>query len=244
MRSILTALLILFTMSISAQPAKYDTVAVMILDRMSDFIGELNACSYTIETSYDTQEPGLGLIKHFNEGEVFLTGPNKMLIDVRGDKGHRSYRYNGSVMVYYNYTENNFGTVAAPPTILETIDKINTDYGVEFPAADFFYPTFTDDLIASSERISYIGKKTIDGKECFHLAAHSKQMDIQLWIANDATNLPVRYVIVYNNDKEHVGQFEGTFANWQINPDLPNAMFEFTPPPSARKLTLIARTKK
>lgn len=244
MKKTLTSLMLLVTLSASAQKAQYDTVAIIILDRMTDFIGDLSSGSYTVNYSYDTPDKELGLIKHFNKSEVYLSGPTKMLVDSRGDKGHRSYYYNGTQVAYYNYSENNYGYIDAAPTTIETIDEVNADYGVEFPAADFLYPTFTDDLIASSEKISYLGIKEIEGKECFHIAAHSKKMDIQIWIANDATNLPVKYVIVYNNDENHVGQFECDFSNWAINPNLPDAMFEFTPPPSARILTIVSQTKK
>ena len=241
---LLITIVFFMTMGVSAQESKIDETATLILDRMSDFIGDLTSASYTLNSSRDTAEPDLGLIKHFNKSDVYLSGAGKMLVDTRGDKMHRGYWYNGSQLAYYNYTENNFGIIDAPKTTIETIDLVNRDYGIDFPAADFLYPTFTDDLIANSEIMSYLGVVNINGKECFHIAAHGKKMDIQLWIANDATNLPVKYVIVYNDDKENVGQFEGEFSNWVINPNLPNGMFEFTTPPAANKLILVAKSKK
>ena len=244
MRKISIVFLVLTALNTQAQKAKYDTVATIILDRMSDIIGELTSCSFKLNASYDTPDKGFGLIKRFNEHEVYMAGPNKMLVNTRGEKGHRGYWYNGIQLVYFNYTENNYGAIDAPPTIMETIEKINHDYGIEFPAADFFYPSFTDDLIATSEKISFLGTCDVNGINCFHIAVHSKDMDMQIWIANDATTLPVKYVIVYNNSKDYVGQFAGEFSNWNLNQNLPDAIFEFTAPPDASRLTIISKIRE
>jgi hypothetical protein len=106
--------------------------------------------------------------------------------------------YDGKEFAIYDFEERNYGIVLPPSTIIATIDSIHTHYGLDFPAADFFYPAFTDDLIESSDRIEYLGQAIIDGLECFQIIAQSKTMTTQIWIRNDAYNLPVKYVITYN----------------------------------------------
>lgn len=240
MNKILFILIITLPLHLYAQESRYDSSAILLLDKMSAVIGDLQSCSLTVNTSNDVIDVEFGLIKHFSVHQVYFSGPDKMLVDSQGEKGHRGFWYNGNQLAYYSYTENNYAVIETPPTILATIDTVNKTYGIEFPAADFFYPSFTDDLMRNSDEIVFVGKSIINDKDCFHIIAKSSAMSVQIWISDDALFLPVKMVIVYY-DVNPNQQYEATFSNWQLNPLLPNAMFEFTPPVGADKLKLIAK---
>jgi hypothetical protein len=218
---------------------KIDTVAVSILDHMSAVIGDLGSCSVKVNSNYDVPSQHLGLIKHSDQDEVFMHGPDKLLIKSDGDKGSRDFYYNGKTLSYYSGDNNHFAQVKTPATIMAMIDSVHKIYGINFPIADFFYPSFVDDIIAESKSLVYLGMTTVDGKECFHIAGKADDKTFQFWISNDAFYLPVKVVIVYTN-KEMNPQFEATLSNWQINPSLPDALFEFTAPPKAKKIKLAA----
>lgn len=216
-----------------------DTAAVMILDHMAQNIGDLHACGFRLSTSQDAMDRRLFLtVKQLGEHDVYMVGPDRMLIDSNGDKGHRGFWYNGTEMVYYSYTENNYGIMPAPGTIIEAIDSLHRTYSIDFPAADFFYPTFVDDLIAQSDRIALVGSTVVGGKPCFHIAATGKTQDVEVWIANDATFLPVMYVYKDKTGDQTL-EYTGRFSNWSINPDMPGSMFNFTPPPGAREVFIL-----
>ena len=241
MKRILFVVLLTLPGQLFAQGARIDTTAMMILDRMSDVIGELGSCSFRLSTSQDAQvDYELGMMKYLNEHEVHMRGPDKMLVISLGDKGHRGYWYNGSKLAYYSYDENNYAIIDAPSDIVATMDAVHKDYGIDFPAADFFYPSFTDDLIEHNDQVRYLGVSHVNGKACFRIVAKSKEMSIQLWIADDAWLLPAKMVIVSNTGNT-TEQYEAAFSNWEINPVLPDAMFEFTPPPHARKIKIMAK---
>jgi hypothetical protein len=238
---LLFPLLLFLTTNVEAQESKYDTTAIYILDHMSSIIGDLSSCTYTLHTSSDDlSKEGLGLITNFSTHEVMLQGPNKIQVNSNGDKGHRGFWYNGEQFAFYSYDENNYSIVDAPSTILETIDTIHMLYGIDFPASDFFYPTFTDDLIDNFDRIVYTGKSKIEGKECFKILATNDEMITQLWIADDAMTLPLKIMIMYQG-KDNTPQYEATFTNWQINPVLPESVFEFLPPPHARQIIMLTK---
>ncbi len=226
----------------NAQPAKYESSASIILDRMSDFIGDLQSCSFKLNVEIDNHNDDKIMVKDIGADEVFMVGPDKMLVNTNGLKGHRSYFYNGNQLAYYSHDENNYGIIDAPATIMETITEVNANYGLEFPAADFFYPSFTDDLIESSQQIKYLGKSNIGGKECFHLISIGSVVDAQFWISNDAYNLPMKFVLVYKTEKDSP-QYEATFSDWQINPTLPDAMFNFVPPPGANEIRIVSKNE-
>jgi hypothetical protein len=242
-RILVGILLLAVSMSARAQGPGDDPAALLILDRMSAVIGELGSCSFTVNAWRDVNDPDLGLVAHFIVNEVYMRGPDKMLIDSKSDGDHRGYWYDGKTITYYSYDENNYAAIKAPATIMETIEAVNRDYGIDFPAADFFYPAFTDDLIANSDRIVFLGKKNVEGRDCFHILAKFKTMGVQLWIADDSLNLPVRYSIA-NYDQKNGPRYEATFSDGQITPALPSAIFDFVPPPAAAPVKLVPQTIK
>jgi hypothetical protein len=234
--------LVVISFCFSAQSQKkVDSVALLILDHMSDVIGDLGSCSYHLSTATDVTEYGHGLEKKFAEHEVYMVGPDMMLVQSRGSGFHKGYWYDGEIVVYYSYTENNYAVMDAPSTIMETIDSIHQAYGLEFPAADFFYPTFTDDILENFDQVLFLGNKEIDGKDCFHILASNKAMTIQLWLTNDAMTLPEKFVINYKS-KEGSPQYEATFSEWKLNPILPYSLFEFTPPPGSHEVGILAKS--
>lgn len=239
MKNYFLLFVLLFSPLLKAQETNADAVAVMILDHMSDVIGELNSCAYNLSTSQDINDPDNGMIKSYAESKVLMVGPDKMLIKVNGNRGNKGFWYNGSSVTYYSFTENNYAKIEAPDNIIATIDSVSMNYNIEVPAADFFYPAFTDDILDGFDTVKYLGEKVVENEACFHLKTTNKDMEVQYWISNDAYNLPKKYLIIYK-DKQNM-QYEGTFNNWEINPDIPDSVFEFTPPPKAREIKILAK---
>jgi hypothetical protein len=245
MRTLITPFALVATLLANAQhdntpPPSIDTTAILVLDRMADMIGSLYSCSLDLDTRNDVNDPEHGTITRFTRHQVHFSGNDRMHVNSTGEMRHKGYWYNGWQVVYYDFTENNYGIVEAPSTTIATIDEVHHSYGIDFPAADFFYPTFTDDLIAQSDRIHYLGTAMVEGRECFRVVAHGKVQTVQLWVANDATFLPVRYIIT-DHAKGNT-QSAGYFTNWRINPDLPDQLFEFQPPPGAHRVRMMPRT--
>jgi hypothetical protein len=239
MKNYFLSLILLVTSFSFGQESKIDTVAVSILDHMGDVIGELESCSYDLSSSQDIMDPDHGLVKTFAESQVIMVGPDKTLVKINGDKGNRGFWYNGTEVTYYSFTENNFAKIDAPDNIISTIDTLYMKYNIEVPAADFFYPAFTDDILDSSDSVKYLGEKIVDGRPCFHLKTTSEDMDVQYWISNDAYNLPKKFLIIYKNEGNR--QYEGTFNNWVLNPVIPESVFEFNPPPKASEINILAK---
>ena len=226
-------------MFIFAQTQKVDPAAVLILDQMSDLIGELESCSLNISSSRDVVDPDYGLIRISNNSSVIFDGPDKMLVHLDGDKGKRGYWYNGEHVVYYSYSENNYAMVETDAeNTIEVIDNLHIDYGINIPSADFFYPSFTDDILENFDTLKYLGEKTIDNEACFHIKASNKNMDVQFWISNDSYKLPKKFLIIYKNKNM---QYEATFNNWVLNPIVPDSAFEFTPPAKAAQINILVK---
>ncbi|UCS92371.1 DUF2092 domain-containing protein [Echinicola marina] len=243
MRKIKLLIVLLFYPLFSySQEKSIDSTAVYILDHMSEVIGQLSACSFHLYTSSDQENiyPFIASSKEFTEYEVIMQGANKMMVLAKGYPGNRGFYYNGTSFTRYSFDENNYTTIGAPDNTLSMIDSINHSFGVEFPAADFFYPSFTDDLIDDFDEIHFLGKKTIRGKEAFQIAAIKEGLNVQIWISNDALILPLKLLIINTADETPI-QYEATFSDWQINTLYPEKIFDFTPPPGARIVAILPK---
>jgi hypothetical protein len=241
MKKLLLSLFFLgLVISSRAQECKIDTMAIVVLDHMSAIIGDLQSCSFRLSAETDVADPDLGFVTNHEVSNVWFSGPDKMLIETWGKTGHRCYWYNGQTLTWYSFSENNYVVIDVPGKTIAMIDSVNDTYGIDFPAADFFYPTFTDDLIGWSEKISFMGRTNVDNKSCYQISARNKEANVQMWISDNALFLPLKFMISYNGEKS-VRRYEAIFSDWQIGITLPDSMFEFAIPPGARQVSIMSR---
>lgn len=219
----------LFLVSCTSEKGEYDSRAIDALDKMSETIGDLTACSYTLN-SFAIKSDSTEII---NLHDVYMRGPDKMYINTEGTKGHKGYWYNGTGLAYYSYNKDIYDTVSAPDNIIKAIDFLNDEYGIDFPAADFFYPGLTDDIMDNFDKVLFVGHVDIDETSCVSMVASNENKTVQVWIAKE-TNLPYKMVIESNNG----AYYESTFSNWRTNQTLPNILFEFTPSERATRVEL------
>ena len=120
------------------------------------------------------------------------------------------------------------------------IDEMHQSYDFQFPAADFFYPSFTDDMIEAFDAINYLGTNTIEGEECYHIMATNNDLNVHFWVSNKTYLLPKKFVIIYKN-KSNL-QYESTFSNWTLNPNIPDSVFNFLAPPNAKLISILKKS--
>ena len=236
---ILPLLLISF-FGIAQEAKEIDSTALFILDQMGEVIGDLESVSFNLSNSIDILDIDNNLVKEYSTSMVSFSGPNKLHVRTEGTKGKSSFHYDGAYLSYYNYDENNYVTVEAPDTTLGMIDEMYLNYDFRFPAADFFYPSFTDDMLEQFTSIKFLGAKTIDGEECYHIMATNDELNVQLWISNKTYLLPKHFVLIYKNQSNK--QYESTFSNWSLNPNIPKVVFDFMPPPNAKLISILKKS--
>ncbi len=221
----------LFFVSCTSNSGKYDDRAIESLDNLSETIGNLNSCSYTLATIVSKENTS----EFSNEHDVYMRGPDKMYIHTNGTKGEKGFWYDGSNFAYFSYNKNTYDTISAPGNIIAAIDQLHHKFGIDFPAADFFYPSFTDDIINNFSEVLYMGDNNIDGVDCIHIEAVNKAEILQIWIEKE-TNLPHKMIIGQINNSG--SNYEAVFSNWRVNPNLPDILFEFEPPTNSTRKKL------
>ena len=225
---------------VQAQEGKMDSTAMMILDKMSAILGELKSVGFTTQVAKDVVYAEDFFIKEFGSSKVRFAGPNKFSVRVAGEKKEDLYVYNGAQIFYYSFANNLYTIADAPDNLIETIDWLYEDFGVELTTADLFYPSFSKDFAQDMDYIEFLGVTHIDGDRVFHIGAANENATFQLWISDDGYYLPKKTLITYL-DGIHSHQHETDFSDWELNYEYPESMFEFLPPPSAKQITWIKK---
>tara|TARA_R110002012_G_scaffold280920_2_gene469807 strand:- start:148943 stop:149635 length:693 start_codon:yes stop_codon:yes gene_type:complete len=223
-----------------AQDKKMDTTALMILDKMSGMFGDLSSVGFTSKVSKDVAYSEDFFIKEFGSSVVRFAGPNKFYARVTGEKREDLYSYNGSQVIYYSFANNLYTVADAPDNLIETIDWLYYDFGVELTTADLFYPSFSKDFADEMDYIEFLGVTHINDSRAFHIGASNQHATIQLWISDDGYYLPLKTVITYLDGLQS-HQHETDFSDWELNNVYPESMFEFLPPPKAKQITWIKK---
>jgi hypothetical protein len=235
-RQFLIVFLMLFSV-VSIKAQRIDSLAVYVLNSTSNVIGNLNGFGVSIETTYDVLAQNIGHVKKSNAHVIKVKGSKKFLLDSKGDKGTKKYFLSEEKLHYYSQDTNNYGVIDSPGTIMDMVNMVNDKYGIELPGVDFWYPTFTQDLIAEFSNINYLGTTTVEGLECFHIVANNEDYSVQFWITKNEFFLPKKMVVTYLS-AAFSPQYQLIFSNWEVNATFPDAIFDFTPPPGAHKITI------
>jgi hypothetical protein len=214
-----------------------DAEAEKLLDGMSKVLGELTSCSFTVNSAeMYASDTAFSATKQV---DVYFKSNDKMYVYSVSEKGENAYWYDGAHLSFYSFTKNTYDSISAPSTTMEMIDQINADYGIKFPAADFFYPSLTDDLVEISDSILYIGDTTVNENEIAVVKCVSEKMKVFIFI-NKSTELPAG---MYINDLEKNEKYKASLKNWQVNPNLDDVIFEFSAPKGSSR-AIINRKEK
>ncbi len=229
--------------TLKSQVSKTDSIALYVLEQTNNKMRSLQSCSFTAHISYDVWLDELGYIKHSNENKVSLKFPDKLKVNLDGDDGHKVFLYDGNNFSYYSYGRNQYSIFPLPKKdVVQVMDTINRLYDIDFPGADFFYSSFVQDVVDTGAKLIFLGMTDIYGKSCFHIAGRDVNgTGFQFWIAAEDYFLPIKMVLVYN-DENGQSQYEATYSDWNLNPNIPDSMFEFSIPPKATKVRLVQNT--
>lgn len=204
------------------------------LNRMGAALRQLNG--FTLHSDI-TKEMVL------DDGQKIQTGgtldftvrrPNGMKLVAMSDRQHREIFYNGKTLTIFSPSNKYYGTVDAPATIGETLDRVEEKYGLEIPLADLFRFGVDPEVMTRIKSGFVVGTETISGNMCVHYAFRQERADWQIWIRQDATALPCKLVITTTGDTS-MPQFTAvTTWNTQVTPN--PSTFEFTPPAGAQRI--------
>jgi hypothetical protein len=221
-------------------PAADDDVQPAVLQalkRMSDYLSTLKTFEITTKTSLDLVTTDGQLIEINGGASYKLRRPDGFVIDIKSDARDRSFIYDGKQFTLYAPELGYYATVAAPPTVHETLDALYRKFGLALPLEDLFRwgdaTDVGDDLLDSGFSV---GASTIDGVATDHYVFREGKVDWQIWIQKGEQPLPRKIVIVDRSDP--AAPTYSARLDWNLSPTFAADEFTFKPGSNAKSIRL------
>jgi hypothetical protein len=207
--------------------------------QMSERLARVAAFALEAEEVYDEvpeQSPRRQLT---NLRRVAMRRPDRLVGDAAGDVLNRSFWYDGKVFAAIDREQNVWTSGAVPPTVDQALDWVFEQTGTVIPLADFLYADSYAQLMGSVQRGVYLGIHDAAGVPCHHLSFEQATIDWQIWIDAGREPLPRKLVITYKTEQE-VPQYAVTIRKWNLQAQLPDELFTFSPPVGSARVDVVA----
>jgi hypothetical protein len=222
-----------------AQAAAIEPDAARLLKRMTDYVGDLPQFGLDTAQSIEVVLVSGQKIQFTSAARMVAQRPNKLFAERVGDVISQSFFYDGKTLTLFNPDDGYFATVPAPGTIDAMLDFARDSLDVIAPAGDLITQDAYARLMAGTTEGFVVGKSTVDGVRCDHLAFRGDGVDWQIWIEDGPQALPRKYIIS-TVDVVGAPQFEVLMRNWTMTPDIGPKQFHFTPPAGATEVKFLS----
>ena len=225
----------------NSTPSASEQRAMAILKNMSEYLARAERFSVTIRDGYDAVQQSGQKVEYGAVRKVTVSRPDRLRFEVeRSDGAKALVIFNGKDITVYTPNKNVYATVSRPGTLDQAIKYAVDDLKIQLPLAMMLLstlPSELDNLVVSAD---YVETTTITDVPCDHVAARtSRGVDFQVWVAQGSEPLPRRAVITYKNEPGQP-QFWAELSNWNLAPDVSDALFTFTPPSGADRIQFLA----
>ncbi len=223
-------------------PRRIEARADQELKKMSEFLAKQKLFALEAEETFDEVPDGEPKRELTNVRRLAVQRPNHVAADATGDTLNRASWYDGKTLTTLDKEHNVYATVEMPPTIDAMIEKLEDEYGIVLPLADFLS---ADPYKVLSEGVRYgryLGIHQAAGVPCHHLVFAQATIEWQIWIDAGDQPLPRKLVINYV-DEPGEPQYSATIKRWSLEPKLPEGLFTFEAPEGATKVDATAMKK-
>jgi hypothetical protein len=211
-----------------------DPKALEALAAMGKHLRSLKQFSVRAETTTDEVLTTGQKIQFGGTVEYKVSQPNRLRAEVRNDRVHRQFFYDGATLTQYAPKKKLYGSVKTPATIAETLKMADEKFDITLPLADLFYWGSENSGIADIKEAALIGPALIGGVDCDHYAFRQADVDWQVWIARGPKPLPLKLVVT---TLEEPGQPQfASVLKWDIQPKFDAKTFTLVPPKDAHRI--------
>lgn len=219
--------------AVPAQAAEVDPAATLILKRMADHVAGLQQFSVdTQNTIEDLLDSGQRVDADVS-ASIIISRPDRLRAERKGDVVDQIFYYDGKELTLYDLSDKVYATMAAPETIEGVLGFSRKSLGLVIPAADLIYSDAYSLLMEDVTSAILIGKATINGVRCDHLAFRRPGVDFQVWVADQGPPLPYKYVVT-DTATPALLSVTTVMRDWNAAPAVSENSFRFVPPQGAR----------
>ncbi|MGA8654563.1 MAG: DUF2092 domain-containing protein [Chthoniobacterales bacterium] len=221
-------------------PSASEQRAMTILKNMSQYLAQAEHFSVTIRDGYDAVQASGQKVEFGSLRKVTVSRPDRLRIEVERSDGEKNLViFDGKDITVYTAKKNVYATVSRPGTLDQAIQYAIDDLKIRLPLALMLLSTLPSELDKLVVSADYVEATTITDVPCDHIAAQtSTGVDFQVWVAQRSEPLPRRVVITYK-DETGQPQIWADLSNWNLAPEVSDALFTFTPPNGADRIQFL-----
>ncbi|MCZ6834917.1 MAG: DUF2092 domain-containing protein [Planctomycetota bacterium] len=209
-----------------------DPTADRILRNMSDYLASVEAFTFTIEVAEDVMLSHGQMIQYGGVSEVAVQRPGSLHARFRGEERTSNIVINDGRCTLHNLETNMYAVAEVPSSLDAAIDLVVEQFSLNVPVADLVSTDVYASVIGSVEYGYVVGRSSIDGVDCHHLAFAQAGIDWQIWIQAGPEPLVRKLVITYK-DEPGWPQYTTRILHWNLSPRLSKHYFEYEPPADA-----------
>src|SRR6266702_1312639 len=172
--------------------------------------------------------------------EVQEQRPDQLRIEVHSPHDSRGFWYQNKTLTMLDRSMNLYGVMEVPENIDNTLDAVEERFGIEIPLGDMLVSDPYRNMMDNVETAEDLGRVTVLGVACNHLAFTGTNADCQVWIADGPKPLPRKIVINYKT-KTGSPQVTQIFSDWDLLSPISDSVFVFVPPDGANKIVVNPR---
>lgn len=233
---ILTCLMMLGSQSLFAQASNIDQASLMQLKNTMQGLSSGKLLSATVEYGYDVVQKNGQKIEYGGTRSVIYDRPTRMRIENKARDGvEHVITYDGNNLVFTTPKLNFYSLKPIKGNIADALQFLDDEMGVPMPMTNFFAVNSGPSAFSDITGAEFVDKSIIEGVVCDHLALRTKDVDYQVWIAENDTSFPYRYVITYKNEPGQP-QFWAQFKNWNTSPYISERQFTYQPNKQSRRI--------
>ena len=121
--------------------------------------------------------------------------------------------YDGQKLTFVSDSQKVWARVNAAANIDDTLDRLAERLAMPMPVADFLYRSPYDALIGKASTGGYVGRETVHGVACLHVAYQHPGADWDLWVAEQGDQLPKQFHVT-DKTLTPPRTFEVVFDKW------------------------------
>ena len=241
-RIIIATLLFLFAFSpniVVAESHNIEPAAKSLFKEMSHFLASKKQFSVHTDNSMEVVYLTGQKIQYNYAVKLLLSRPNKLRAERLGEDLDQVFYYDGKSLSLHSPVENYFATMAAPATVEEMLDFARESLDIVAPAGDLVYSNSYELLMEDVISGFVVGKSTISGVRCTHLAFRNNDVDWQIWIQDGEQPIP-RKMVITTTDVLDAPQFTVEMSQWDFAPNVDNKNFVFSPSDDMHQIEFIS----
>jgi hypothetical protein len=224
--------------SASAQPAGIDPEATLLLRRSMEYLGGLQRFSVESDNALEVVLTSGQKLQFDSAARTTVRRPDRLRAERMGDSQRQVLYYDGTSLTVSMPSTQHYATAPAPATLDAALDFAREQLNIVAPASDLLASNAYERLTQDLQAAFIVGPSFVAGEKATQVAFRGPDVDVQLWVKDGASPLPLKYVIT---TKSMVGMpaFAVTLKKWNLEPTVPDSLFRYTASAKSQKVDVL-----